>query len=187
MTDAEALERLKLYASMGDITRRWVSTADTKAAFLSAANAALLAFLWTGLKISDLTLWPRALGMGASACCFASILFALLVVVPRITLPQIHKRKAAYKDTYKAISFWGYVAHTYPVEKVDQFFNDVGAMTYADLAREALEQHHTNCHVVQEKMRMVAISSRLFLVSLAIVIFNFFALFRFAAFPAHAM
>jgi hypothetical protein len=57
---------------------------------------------------------------------------------------------------------------------------------YADLAREALEQHHTNCHVVHEKMRMVAISSRFFLLSLVIVIFNFFALFRFAVLPDHA-
>ncbi|WP_087128854.1 hypothetical protein [Caballeronia concitans] len=41
-------DKLKAFQATAEISRKWVSVMDTKAAFVSAMNAALLVFVWTG-------------------------------------------------------------------------------------------------------------------------------------------
>jgi len=162
----EPEDRLKTYIAMGEVSRKWVSVMDTKAAFLSALNGALLGFIWTGAKFVEAEDWPKWLALGASLCSLISLLSALWTVIPRGSLSKTFCRHSRYANGFKAISFYGYVASHYPQGEESTFFKDVDAMDEATLAREALEQHYTISHSIQKKSDWVTLSGWLLMAAL---------------------
>jgi len=155
MTDAD---KLKTYAGMTETTRKWISVMDTKAGFISALNAGLLGFIWTGAKLTEGVgwNWPKCLALTATAAALASLLIALNIVLPRSSLEHVFGRGSKYVDGFKAISFYGYVAKHYPKGQDGRFLDDVKKLDDAALIDEALEQHFTISHVVQAKSNCVA-------------------------------
>lgn len=152
----DAGEKLKNYSAIAETTRKWVSVMDTKAGFISALNAGLLGFIWTGAKLIDAGIWPKYLALLATMFSLFSLLSALWVVLPRSSLRKVFGKEIQYTDGFKAISFYGYVAEHYPKGQGDMFIAEVEAMDTAVLAHEVLEQHYTTCHVVQKKSIWVA-------------------------------
>jgi len=63
----DAGEKLKIYSAMAETSRKWVSAMDTKAGFISALNAGLLGFVWTGAKLIDAGVWPKSLALLATS------------------------------------------------------------------------------------------------------------------------
>lgn len=161
-------ERLKNYLAMVEVSRKWVTVMDNKAAFISAMNAALLAFLWTGAKLASEGELNTMGGQIASVLSLLSLLAAIRIVIPRGSLKAVFSKTSRYTPGFKAISFYGYVAANYPQGKDKEFFADVDAMTFEVLAREALEQHFTICHVVRQKELWVLISGRFLIWAIAI-------------------
>lgn len=155
MTDAD---RLKTYIGMTETTRKWVSVMDTKAAFISALNVGLLSFIWTGAKLMDVAIWncPKGLAVAATAAALASLLIALHVVLPRVSLKQVFGRRSTHLYRFRAISFYGFVSEYYPKEQDTRFLDDVKKLDEAALIDEALEQHFMISHVVQAKSNCVA-------------------------------
>jgi hypothetical protein len=159
-------DRLKLYVGMVDVSRKWVSVMDTKAGFLSALNALLLGFMWTGAKLVDAGGLPRGMALLASIFSIASLFSALLTVMPRGSLSKIFGSSSRYKDGFKAISFYGYVVEHYPKGQEARFIADVEAMDATSLGREALEQHFTISHGLQIKSDWVNRAGWLLMVAL---------------------
>lgn len=163
MNDAD---KLKIYTTMAETTRKWVSVMDTKAGFLSALNAGLLGFVWTGAKLADGSYWSKGLAMAATVCSLASLLVALWVVLPRASLTRIFGRNIAYVEGFKPISFYGFVADNYPKGEDGRFLEEVKTLDEVALMDEALEQHFTLSHVVQKKSNYVVIAGRLLVIAL---------------------
>lgn len=162
-------DRLKYYSDMAETTRKWVSVMDAKAGFISALDGALLAFLWGSTKVFDgAASCERSLAFIASACALLSLIAALCVVMPRVSLSAVFGKGARYLADYKAVSFYGCVATQYPLEKETIFYKEVAKMDAADLAHEALEQHYTISHTVYKKSLWVARAS--FILILAILL-----------------
>lgn len=155
MTDAD---KLKTYAGMTETTRKWVSVMDTKAGFISALNAGLLGFIWTGAKLLDGVgwNWPKGLALTATASALASLLTALNVVLPRVSIRHVFGRHSTHLYRFKAISFYGFVAEYYPKEQDGRFLDDVKKLDDRALIDEALEQHFMISHVVHAKSNCVA-------------------------------
>ena len=155
MTDAD---KLKTYMGMTETNRKWISVMDTKAGFISAMNAGLLGFIWTGAKLicSVGWDWPKGLALTASTTALLSLLLSLNVVLPRYSLEHVFGRGSKYVDGFKAISFYGYVAKHYPKGHEGRFVDDVKKMDDATLIDEALEQHFTTSHVAKAKCSCVA-------------------------------
>ena len=86
MTDAD---KLKIFAAMAETTRKWVSVMDTKAGFISALNAGLLGFIWTGAKLVEGGCWQKGLALAATVFSFSSLFVALRIVLPRASLKHI--------------------------------------------------------------------------------------------------
>jgi hypothetical protein len=141
---------------MAENTRKWVSVMDTKAGFLSALNLAVIGWLWAPHNLGAACGVRFWFGCAATACCLGALAYALRVVLPRTDLRSAFGKPAQYSSKHKAISFFGYVAAQYPMEKHEEFMRDVDGMDEKTLAREALEQHYTICHVVQKKADAVA-------------------------------
>jgi hypothetical protein len=155
MTDAE---KLKIYVAMTETTRKWVSVMDTKAGFVSALNAGLLGFIWTGARLIDGNFWPKGLALAATAFSLISLFTALRSVLPRASLKHVFGRGLAYADGFKPISFYGFVADHYPKGQDGRFIAEVKQLDEASLIDETLEQHFTTSHIVQRKSRLVAIA-----------------------------
>lgn len=150
-------DRLKAYSAMAETSRKWVSTMDAKAGFVSALNAALLAFIWSGSRFGDEQRWPLWVALGATAFCGVSLLYAIATVFPVESLTAALRRPTRYVDGFKAISFYGYVASNYPEHT--QFERDVWVMGEEELAREALEQHFVISHIVRAKSQRLTRSA----------------------------
>lgn len=132
-------DRIKIYQSFTDIGRKWSSVMDAKAGFISTINLALIGFIWTSAKLGDISGWPCRFGLFATAIATISLFFAIKVVLPRTTLAHAFGAPLEYANSYKAVSFFGYIAANYPHEKHAQFISEVGAMSEEDFAQEALE------------------------------------------------
>jgi hypothetical protein len=171
MDDAE---RLKLYQSMAEVSRKWVTTLDAKAGFIAAINAALLGFIWTTTKLpiaTSPTPWPHRLGYLATGLSLISLCFAMAVVVPRIRLSSDpSKREPNSKPPIRAVTFYGFVATEYPASQAAQFAEDVLQMPDSYLAREALEQHHAICHVAYTKNGNVSWAGFFWFAAMAVTI-----------------
>lgn len=155
MTDAD---KLKIFAAMAETTRKWVSVMDTKAGFISALNAGLLGFIWTGAKLIDASCWTKYLAMAATGLSLVSLWVALRIVLPRASLKHVFGRHSTYVEGFKPISFYGFVADHYPKGDDGRFLDEVKKLDEAALIDEALEQHFTTSHVVQAKSKCVAVS-----------------------------
>jgi hypothetical protein len=164
------LDRFKAYSAMTEASRKWVSVMDTKAGFISALCGSTIVFIWTGAKLPEIPGTARYLALGATAMALISLFLSLRVVLPRITLRQAFGQKLTYSESHKPISFFGYVADTYPANEHKTFVGHVDAMGEKELAREALEQHYTICHVLQQKSRGVALAGWVWLFSVVIIV-----------------
>jgi hypothetical protein len=161
----EELDRLKIYVSMAENTRKWVSVMDTKAGFLSALNAAALTYIWTGAKLGNTDGCAYCLTLLATALISLSLFLALNVVLPRVNLKHAFGKPLEYVNNYEPVSYFGYVATNYPPQKHAEFILKVDGMDERALAREALEQHYTTCHVVQKKSMRIAYAGWLWMFS----------------------
>lgn len=165
----EDLDRFKAYSAMTEVSRKWVSVMDTKAGFISALCGSVIVFIWTGAKLPEVPGIVRHLSLGATAMALISLFLSLSVVLPRITLGQAFGKKLTYSETHKPISFFGYVAENYPAKKHMEFVAHVDAMSAQELAREALEQHYTICHVLLQKSKGVALAGWIWFFSVALI------------------
>jgi hypothetical protein len=135
---------------------------DAKAGFMSALNAALLAFVWTSAKLPQETGCPQALSLLASSFSIVSLTFALWTVIPRASLKAVFGGKVSYALGYRPISFYSYVATAFP-GGVDEFIRAAKGLSSEDLLRESLEQHYAISHVVHQKSLWVTRSGYLLL------------------------
>jgi hypothetical protein len=163
------LDRFKAYSAMTEASRKWVSVMDTKAGFISALCGSVIVFIWTGAKLSDVPGTVRYLALLATVMALIALVLSLRVVLPRITLRQAFGQRLTYSESHKPISFFGYVADTYPAKEHKTFVEHVDAMNAKELAREALEQHYTICHVLQQKSKGVALAGWVWLFSVAVI------------------
>lgn len=169
-------ERLKLYQGMVEVSRKWVTTLDTKAGFISAMNAALLGFIWSSARLPAATAsWPHRFGLFATGLSLISLCLAMTVVVPRTRLGRASASKEP-KGTprVKAVTFYGFVAGQYPADQGERFVEDVLQLSASDLAREALEQHHAICHVAFAKNSSVCFSGWIWIAAMVVTIIGIF-------------
>jgi len=166
----EELDRFKAYSAMAETSRKWVSVMDTKAGFISALCAASLVFIWSGAKLADSPGCVRVLAITATVLIVASLFLALQIILPRTNLFQAFRKRLVYAGDYHPISFFSYVAEKFPSEKHKEFLDLVDSMDEKALAREALEQHYTICHVLQRKSKGVAIAGWMWLMSALVIV-----------------
>lgn len=166
----ENSERLKVYQAFSEISRKWTTTLDAKAAFLSAMNGALLGFLWAAAKLPSETGLVHWLALGATFLCTFSLVAALLVVLPRIGLKAIFSNHQVHQPDHQAFSFYGYVASKYSAGAFNYFKEEMDRVKEADYLTEALEQHFTISHVALKKTRWVARSGWALIFSVAITL-----------------
>lgn len=164
------LDRFKAYSAMTEVSRKWVSVMDAKAGFISTLCGSAIVFIWTGAKLPDVHGIVRYLSLIATIIAMVGLYLSLRVVLPRVTLTQAFGKKLTYAKNYRSISFFGYVADYYPVSEHAKFIADVNAMSEKDFAKEALEQHYTICHVLQQKSRGVAIAGWAWLLSVIFIV-----------------
>lgn len=162
-------DRFKAFSAHADISRKWVAIMDAKAGFIAALNMGLLAFLWNGAKLSEAAGPVKWCAFGASLCSLCSVLFAIWVAMPRERLPQIFGRKVKGIAGRPAPSYYGYVANTFGHDGFDAMKLQLRAMTYADLADEAIEQQLVISHSVARKSKFVSGAGRLLLTALSFV------------------
>jgi hypothetical protein len=137
MDDAD---RIKTYQGMAEVSRKWVTVLDAKAAFLVAINGALLSFIWASAKLPESPVhWVKSVSLIATGLSLISFCLALFVVYPRTQL--------ALKASVDHVTFYMHVASKYGEGEGVRFAEKVLTMTDADLAREALEQHHAISHI----------------------------------------
>lgn len=168
----ENIDQLKAYSAMAETSRKWVSAMDTKAGFLSALNAATLAFVWSGAKLSESQDAVYYLVLVSTLLFFCSLVIALKAVLPRITLSQVFGGEIEYSSKYEPISFFGHVAEKYPLDKHAHYISLVKGMDTETLALEALEQHFTICHIIQKKASLIEWSGWVWLIGASLVIFT---------------
>ena len=153
---------------MAEVSRKWVTVMDAKAGFISALNAAMLTFLWSGTKFLDQKGWPLWMALFATGLSAISLGYSMRCVLPRTTLSEAMKKPMKYQNNFKPVSFFGYVAENYPDGKLGDFQNDILNLDENALAKEALEQHYTISHLVQQKSDAVCRAGRVWLVALGI-------------------
>jgi len=153
--DQEA--RLKTYAAMVEVDRKWISVMDSKASFICALNAATLTLLWSGAKLGEIDSGlPLYALYAATVCGITSLWLCLWVILPRGTLRRaLRSPSANYARDFKAVSFYGYVATAYSSTEEQRFSQDLQELTAKDLAREQVEQHFTISHIIQAKSKQV--------------------------------
>lgn len=162
-------DRLKLYLSFTDVSRRWTSVMDAKAAFLSALNGGLLAFLWGGAKLMDWDVIEKAIGTGATVISLIGLMTALWAISPREKLSVLAGRRSRWEAEYKPISFYGYIAKKYGKNDFQSMESDLAKMDAAQFAHEALEQHFNISRVIQVKSEWVFRSAMLTFLALALI------------------
>ncbi|MES2106270.1 MAG: hypothetical protein V4634_19780 [Pseudomonadota bacterium] len=124
---------------------------DAKAGLLTALNMGLLALLWSGVKIQASAEAAKNFGAAATVFAILSIACAVLSARPRQSLPSIFSGKVKWVSPCNPISFYGYVASAYGSTEFEKFKRDADALTIAELAHEALEQHFLISHAVAGK------------------------------------
>lgn len=144
-------DRLKTYQGFAETSRKWVSVYDTKAGFVSAMNAAVLTFIWTGAKLSAETGASKYAALAATILSIISLTLALWIVLPRTKLSTIFGKETSYQPHYAPISFFAHVASAYPATAWDTYRQKVETMDENAFALEALEQHFTISHTLQKK------------------------------------
>lgn len=161
-------DRLKLYASFADISRRWTAVMDAKAAFLSALNGGMLAFLWGGAKLADWGIVAKAFGSGSTLIGLLALGLALWVISPRQKLSTVVGKKTRWEASYHPISFYSYVAKAYGKDEFRKLEDDLLKMDAAAFTHEALEQHFNISHVIQAKSEWVSLTARLTLFAIGL-------------------
>lgn len=151
-------DRYKVFSSYADISRKWVAIMDAKAGFTAALNLGLLAFLWTGAKLSESEGCVRWLAVLATALSLCSICSAILAAMPRESLKQIFGGQMRWRSHYRPVSYYGYITTEYGKEEFPALKNHAMEMTMADFAREALEQHFVISHSVAKKSAFVKLA-----------------------------
>ena len=146
-----------------ELGRKWSSVMDSKASFLSAINVALLGFIWTQAKLSTSTGIVYKISLIATIFSAISLFVALRVVLPRTKLKQIFGKPLEYTKGNHPVSFFGFVASNYPIEKHTDFLNYVNNMDEEAFLNEAIEQHYTISHVVHKKSNNVACAGYIWL------------------------
>ena len=136
-------DRFKTYQGFAETSRKWVSVYDTKAGFVSAMNAALLTFIWTGAKLCSEAGPVKYTATVATLLSIISLTLALWIVLPRTKLSAIFGKETDYQSHYAPISFFAYR------QKVD-------AMDENAFALEALKQHFTISHTLQKKSSVLS-------------------------------
>jgi hypothetical protein len=161
-------ERLKIYLSFADVSRRWTSVMDAKAAFLSALNGGLLAFMWGGAKIESWDVFEKTLGYCATLIALFGLMAALWTIAPREKLSFIVGKRSRWQAEYKPVSFYGYIAKQYGKYDFKSMESDLSKMDAAQFAHEALEQHFNISRVIQTKSEWVFRTVILSLLALAL-------------------
>lgn len=147
----EIEDRLKLYASYADISRRWTAIMDSKGAFLSALNGGVLAFQWGSLKIEAWHGVERYLCIAGTGASLLALVSALLVITPREKLSMLVGKKSPWTQEYKPMSFYGYIARRYGANGLRDMVNEFRSLDEEAFAYEALEQHFNISMVIQRK------------------------------------
>ncbi len=158
-------DRWKAWSSYADISRKWATTMDAKAGFLTALNMGLLALIWSGARIQEGNWIAKAIGAGASTVALLSILCAIWSTLPRETLASLFGKGMRWHEKYKPISYYGYVATAFEQKDIDKLKQHVDNLTHADLAAEALEQHFVISRTVVRKSGFVKIAGGLLMVA----------------------
>lgn len=164
------LDRLKIYLIMAETTRKWVSVMDTKAGFLSTLNVATFTFIWGGSRFGDPHGITCTLLLAATVFILLSLFLALKVILPRIHPRHAFGTPMKYVNDYEPISYFGCVAKNYPIERHADFISRVDGMDEIALAKEALEQHYTTCHIVQRKSTGIAYAGWLWMLGAILVV-----------------
>jgi hypothetical protein len=162
-------DRLKVYASFADTTRKWITVMDAKAAFLSALNGVLIAFLWAGMRFTDgaQPLYGRVAAVMASLVALLAVGTALWCLLPRERPKVVFGGAAEWSSEYKPFSFYGFISSTYAANDFASLETDLATLDEDALAQEALEQHFTVSHVVRAKSVCVTRSGYLTLGAIA--------------------
>lgn len=155
---------------MAETTRKWVSVMDAKAGFLATLNAATLTFIWSVAKPGDVRGWGDVLALLATVLVLLSLFLALKVVLPRTRLRHAFGQTVEYINDYEPVTYFGFVATTYPSERHGDFLSKVDGLDELAFAREALEQHYTTCHVVQKKASGVAYAGWIWMLAIVLVV-----------------
>lgn len=149
-------DRFKTYQGFAETSRKWVSVYDTKAGFVSAMNAVLLTFIWTGAKLCAETGAVKYAATVATLLSIISLTLALWIVLPRTKLSAIFGKETGYQSHYAPISFFAHVAAAYPATAWEAYRQKVDAMDENAFALEALEQHFTISHTLQKKSSVLS-------------------------------
>ncbi len=177
----EPAERLKVYQGFAELGRKWTQVMDAKAGFLSALNVALITFVWVWAKLGAESGYIHTLALLGTILASTSLVISLFVILPRTTLKHVFGFELEYMKEYRAVSFYGYVAGNYPLEKTPpfekhgEFMDAVNAMDEQEFIKEALEQHYTISHVVQKKSDGVVRAGYLWLLAVMVVLVALFA------------
>ncbi|MFZ6765594.1 hypothetical protein ACO0LM_00810 [Undibacterium sp. Di26W] len=141
---------------------------DAKAAFLSALNGGLLAFLWGNIKIADWCGFEKSLGVGSSFIALLGLLCALWAISPREKLSLLIGRASRWDANYKPVSFYAYIAKNYKKGDFKAMETDIAKMGDAEFAHEALEQHFNISHIIQAKSGWIFRTVMLTLLAIAL-------------------
>ena len=160
-------ERYKAYAAYAEVSRKWVSVMDAKAGFVAALNLGMLAFLWTGSKLSDVDGAVRWFALAATVFSLCSIFCAIWVAMPRESLQQIFGTGIRWHGSYKPISYYGFVALEYGKCDFKAMKAYADSLRMADLAHESLEQHFVISHSVARKSGFVKLAGIFLLFGIA--------------------
>lgn len=149
-------DRMKTYTAFADISRRWTAVMDAKAAFISALNGAMLAFLSAGIKVFEQVGPVKGFGVIAAILSLLGLVSAIVVIFPRGGVSILSGKRIRWTSKYKPVSFYGYVADEYGPGNFAQLEADSAKMDSADFAQEALEQHFAISIIIRKKERLVS-------------------------------
>jgi hypothetical protein len=155
----EDSEKLKQFQAMVEVSRKWVTVMDAKAAFVSAMNAGLLAFIWAGAKLGDMPAC-RSASVTASVFSLFSLTAAVWIVMPRGTVPGI--KPARQQTGPQPVSFYGYVAG---FKNAQDFAEHGHQLSERELVDEALHQQWAISKVVKRKESVMIFAGRMLLLA----------------------
>lgn len=150
-------DKLEIWSQYAAISRTWVHLFDAKAGFITAINLGLIAALWSGSVLiadNEISLLTKCAGGTTTLFSIASVLMALLAILPRDKLKQIFTGKK-WSSHYHPLSFYGYVSKNFSIQDFQAFQKIANEQNIAALADEALEQHFVISHTVNIKSKWV--------------------------------
>lgn len=148
-------DRLKTYLAFTDVSRKFTSVMDAKAAFLSALNGGLLAFLWGSAKVAEWAHPQKTVAMWATMIAIFAVLAALWVISPREKFSSLVGKRSRWEADYKPVSFYGYIAKQYGAGDFRNMEADLSKMDNEHFAHEALEQHFNISRIIQTKSEWI--------------------------------